>query len=254
MITMVTENYQKMVNGVEDAGTLGTSDQEPIVTELMNNDNVILTLGHYNTKGDDENVFNHSKFHGDLSLVVKSGMKEISTQEFGYCIQYAGATRWDCMKAIAFALPAEIEADVEYGSNIMMVDTYWIGTDLPSEPVLDAELKADDGWLPSINDKSKSWANIKTKTYMTCQLDSTEEAQPSDDAGWKFIECEKINAHFERNFITVGEDLMLDSFSDTKYEVIGFQRDHQNADFSDDTSYNWGEPIADFMPVVASFR
>ena len=89
---------------------------------------------------------------------------------------------------------------------------------------------------------------------MTCQLDSTEEAQPSDDAGWKFIECEKINAHFERNFITVGEDLMLDSFSDTKYEVIGFQRDHQNADFSDDTSYNWGEPIADFMPVVASFR
>ena len=59
-ISLLTENYQKMVNGVEGAGTLGISADEPIVTELMYNDNVILTLGYYNTKGDEENVFNHS--------------------------------------------------------------------------------------------------------------------------------------------------------------------------------------------------
>lgn len=79
-------------------------------------------------------------------------------------------------------------------------------------------------------------------------------AQPDDDDGWKFIECEKVNAHFYRNFITVGDDIMLDALADNSYEVIGFQRDHSKQDFSDPKNYNWGNVIKNFKPVAAGFR
>ena len=67
-------------------------------------------------------------------------------------------------------------------------------------------------------------------------------------------ECEKINAHFFRNFITLGEDIMLDAFADTSYTVIGFQRDHKKQDFSDPQEYNWGKEITGFKPVSEIFR
>ena len=73
MIQLVTDNYQHMAEGDAPPGTIGTTADDPILTELINDDNVILTLGHYNTKGDDENIFNHSQFHGDLFLQVKAG-------------------------------------------------------------------------------------------------------------------------------------------------------------------------------------
>ena len=72
--------------------------------------------------------------------------------------------------------------------------------------------------------------------------------------GWKFIECAKINAHFYRDFITVSDDEMLDALDDTKYEVIGFQRDHTNASFTSGLDYQWGTTIAGFQPVVNVFR
>jgi len=49
-----------MAEGDAPPGTIGTTADDPILTELINDDNVVLTLGHYNTKGDDENIFNHS--------------------------------------------------------------------------------------------------------------------------------------------------------------------------------------------------
>lgn len=63
-----------------------------------------------------------------------------------------------------------------------------------------------------------------------------------------------VNAHFFRNFITLGEDIMLDAFSDSSYSVIGFQRDHKKDDFSDPLDYNWGKVITDFKPVSEIFR
>lgn len=135
-----------------------------------------------------------------------------------------------------------------------MVDSYWEGLDVPTD---EQRLKADYGWTPNSDtpDHTRHWQNIKSKSYKRCQLDSKHEGgQPPDTAGWKFIECEKINAHFYRNFITLGDDIMLDALADNSYEVVGFQRDHAKADFSDPKSYNWGTVIKDFKPVAVGFR
>lgn len=83
-------------------------------------------------------------------------------------------------------------------------------------------LLADDGWHPINSDHTTSWQNIVSKSYKRCNLDPLKDAQPSASLGWKFIECEKVNAHFFRNFVTLGEDIILDAFSDKSYEVIGF--------------------------------
>lgn len=63
-----------------------------------------------------------------------------------------------------------------------------------------------------------------------------------------------VNAHFYRNFITLGDDIMLDALADNSYEVIGFQRDHGKANFSDPKDYNWGKVIKNFKPVATGFR
>ena len=47
---------------------------------------------------------------------------------------------------------------------------------------------------------------------------------------------------------------MLDALADNSYEVVGFQRDHKKADFSDPQSYNWGSVIKNFKPVATGFR
>lgn len=60
MINLVTDNYQLKAKGSADGPTLGTNADEPIVTELFSDDYVTLTLGHYNTEGDGDNIFNES--------------------------------------------------------------------------------------------------------------------------------------------------------------------------------------------------
>jgi len=60
MINLVTDNYQLMAKGNDDAPTKGTSVEDPIETELLSSDFVKLTLAHYNTEGEDDDVFNHS--------------------------------------------------------------------------------------------------------------------------------------------------------------------------------------------------
>ena len=133
-----------------------------------------------------------------------------------------------------------------------MVDSYWIGLDVPTD--LDVSLIADDGWHPQDSDSTTSWQNIKSKSYKICNLDPLKDVQPSSSFGWKFIECEKVNAHFFRNFVTLGEDIMLDAFADNSYQVIGYQRDHEREDFSRPGKINWGNVISGFKPVAEVFR
>lgn len=237
----------------ESAGTLGTNSEEPITTLLLDNEDATLTLDHYNTGPDTatESIFSKSQFHGDLYVTVKSGRNEISTQVFGFCIQYAGSTRWDCLQAMANVVPSKIAEDPSYNSNVDMVDLYYLGEDVPKATTASPELfLTDKDWFVTKDDNSKSWRNIKSKTYKKCILDEAASAQPKDSVNWKIVECEKINAHFYRDFVTEGgDDIMLDLHSDTKYEVIGFQRDHGKADFSDPSAYQWGDVITDFQPV-----
>lgn len=60
MINLVTDNYQLKAKGNDDAPTKGTSVEDPIETELLSSEFVKLTLAHYNTEGEDDDVFNHS--------------------------------------------------------------------------------------------------------------------------------------------------------------------------------------------------
>lgn len=142
-----------------------------------------------------------------------------------------------------------------------MLDAYWAEAELPTSDAL----KQDDDIIGANfetvkDDASRSWKTMAGKTYKKCKLDG--EDQPKDVVdpalkskdNWKFVSCERINAHFYRDFITVGDDLMLDAHDTTKYSVIGFQRDHEKADFSDETAYNWGSLIENFQPVTAAFK
>jgi len=142
-----------------------------------------------------------------------------------------------------------------------MVDAYWDAAELPTSDALkqDDDIIAD--FMTVKDDNSRSWKTIAEKTYKKCELDG--EKQPDDVEGdqavaskdnWKFVSCERINAHFYRDFVTVGDDLMLDAHDTTKYSVIGFQRDHEKANFSDETAYNWGSLIKNFQPVTAAFK
>jgi len=48
-------------------------------------------------------------------MEILPGGSNISTQEFGFCIQHGEPANlsWDCMKASAYVVPAAIEADVD---------------------------------------------------------------------------------------------------------------------------------------------
>ena len=91
----------------------GTSAVDSIKTELYEDDATKLELAHYNRPPDTdgaeeatgEDKFHNSSFHGDLTLQIRPGFSEISTQEFGFCIQYAENTRWDCLQAKTTVLP-----------------------------------------------------------------------------------------------------------------------------------------------------
>lgn len=115
-IALVTENYQKMVNGDKTAGTLGMSADEAIENILLETDSAVLTLGIYNKPAENNgeesangnDVFYNSQFHGDLYMQLKPGFKEISTQEFGYCILDESEDRWDCMQAKTTVIPSKI--------------------------------------------------------------------------------------------------------------------------------------------------
>lgn len=162
----------------ESAGTLGTNSNEPITTLLLDNEDATLTLDHYNTAPDSEteSIFSKSQFHGDLYVTIKSGRNEISTQVFGFCIQYAGSTRWDCLQAMALVVPSTIEDDPSYNSNIDMVDLYYMGEDVPKASSANPEiLTTDRDWFETKDDNSKSWRNIKSKTYKKCILDEAIE-------------------------------------------------------------------------------
>ena len=142
-----------------------------------------------------------------------------------------------------------------------MVDAYWAEAELPTSEALLNDADIMENFDDVKDDSSRSWKTMAGKTYKKCILDG--ENQPPDVEGdkavaskdnWKFVSCERINAHFYRDFITVGDDLMLDAHDTTKYSVIGFQRDHEKADFSDETAYNWGSLIENFQPVTAAFK
>ena len=47
-------------------------------------------------------------------MTIRPGFTEISTQEFGFCVQYADNTRWDCIQAMTTVLPDLIETNAEY--------------------------------------------------------------------------------------------------------------------------------------------
>lgn len=79
-------------------------------------------------------------------MTVRPGFNEISTQEFGFCVQYADNTRWDCLQAMTTVLPDKIESDSDYNSLIEMVDSYWVGLDVPTG---EDRLIVDYGWIPN---------------------------------------------------------------------------------------------------------
>ena len=125
----------------EEAGQLGTNPIDSILVDLYEDEAVKLGLTYYNrppdTEGDEaatgEDKFYNSQFHGDLTLQIRNGFSEISTQEFGFCIQYAENTRWDCLQAKTTVLPDKIESDADYNSLINMVDSHWVSLDVPTE-------------------------------------------------------------------------------------------------------------------------
>lgn len=118
-----------MAQGLEH-GIEGTDSDNTINVVLYGEDEgqedegVVLTLAYYNRPPDTEGVeatnktdkFYNSQFHGDLILSIAPGHLELSTQEFGYCIQYGidDDLRWDCLDAKTTVLPAKIESDDEY--------------------------------------------------------------------------------------------------------------------------------------------
>ena len=107
-----------------------------------------------------------------------------------------------------------------------MIDSYWDAAELPTSDALkqDADMTREN-FEKVKDDSSRSWKTMAGKTYKNCKLDG--ENQPDDFEGddvteraeknWKFVSCERINAHFYRDFITVGDDLMLDAHDTTKY-------------------------------------
>ena len=118
-----------MALGLEH-GIEGTDSDNTINTVLYGEDEgqtdegVVLTLAHYNRPPDTEGVeassgtgkFYNSQFHGDLILSIAPGHFELSTQEFGFCIQYGGDDdlAWDCLDAKTTVIPSKIESDDEY--------------------------------------------------------------------------------------------------------------------------------------------
>lgn len=166
-----------MVAG-EEHDSLGTSSENTIKTVLFEDEAVTLELGLYNRPPDQEGAekalgtdkFYNSQLHGDLTLTIRPGFSEISTQEFGFCVQYADNTRWDCLQAMTTVLPDKIENDAEYNSLIELVDSHYEGLDVPTD---DKRLQADWGWLPGSDNQDHvlHWQNIKSKSFKRCQLD-----------------------------------------------------------------------------------
>ena len=46
---------------------------------------------------------------------------------------------------------------------------------------------------------------------------------------------------------------MLDALSTNEFQVVGYQRDHAKADFSEGGAYSWGDIKTGFTPVSAVF-
>ena len=74
---------------------------------------------------------------------------------------------------------------------------------------------------------------------------------------WQFVDCESVNTHFWRNFITNNddEDVQLEINGDPlSYKIVGFQRYHNNLDFSSPRgNYRWGN-VRVITPVSQAFQ
>ena len=89
---------------------------------LYEDEATTIELGLYNRPPDQEgpeaalgtDFFYNSQLHGDLTMTIRPGFNEISTQEFGFCVQYGDNSRWDCLQAMTTVLPDRLETDSEY--------------------------------------------------------------------------------------------------------------------------------------------
>ena len=167
----------------------GSSGDNAITTNLIDNDQYSLDVHTYNAETRDIN-----EFHGDLEMTIKTGSS--SNQEFGFCMKLDGL--WDCMSVMTNLDPEKIEdadgVDPDYEERFAIMDGYSNAADITTTNQIETDMETSDC-------ASYNWSNIAAKSYKTCTLDADTAEQPTD--GSKIVTCEAVNAHWFRNFKTM---------------------------------------------------
>ena len=63
------------------------------------------------------------------------------------------------------------------------------------------------------------------KSFKKCELDALARQPSVRETMWRFVDCESVNTHFWRNFITNSEeeDVQLEINGDPlSYKIVGF--------------------------------
>lgn len=162
------------------------------------------------------------------------------------------------MSVQANLVPDLITNRINYTNEFNLIDGYFRPSvfDEAGEQN-EGKILNDANYENDMNSKV-NWRLIGGKSSKSCQLDGKGNQPPSSTFDFKFITCDKVTAHFYRNFLTTqaGEDIQVDKNTspEVAYEVKGFTRSHKKSDFSDPDEYRFGGSGITFTPVSAVYK
>ena len=100
--------------------------------------------------------------------------------------------------------PDRIEVDPVFAFEFNIIDMWYKG-DSPTNLIYDSDVLNCDSNCRDQTNASVNWRPVGSLSEKDCILDPNAK-QPGDEADWRVIQCERVNAHWFRHFTTDSKD------------------------------------------------